>query len=676
MEEKKERRGDIDGLRGVAVLTIVLFHMFPSFIPGGFVGVDVFFVISGFVVTTSLQKDYEKQRTCSFLRNFYMKRIRRILPAAGICIFLALFGSSLLCLDADFIKHCQTAIASGLSVVNFYFCFMVPTGYFDQDSATNPLLHMWSLSVEEQFYLVWPFVFIVVVWKPLFVVLAASSFIFGQFVTDRNIAYFMLPARFGELLIGACLVIWHIKIKSEFLKIIFCLGGAVLLIGCLVLFNEGSHFPGLLALFPCVGTSLIIIGSRSKISRTHQMLSFWPMRSLGIMSYSVYLYHWPIIAFLRYHSISLRINYFGVCIFGGIMVLGALSYMLVERPFGIINIKDGTTVLLIVLFTLSLSVLAPAILVSRIKQQDVQKASILVIQNTSISKTILDKYPEAKYWDDYTLFVYKIVEVGAFPVVKNGCNPTVLFGDSHAAAFGPAISELSRLGHFSFVGHWAISCPPITGDLFAKGVHPLLKGFAQSCPEFQNKVIDYVLSMGHYGNVIMSARWSAYKMLMNKEFYNAVDVTLKKFSSANVTVLLIGEVPVFPGLRAACGREYVIGRMPDLCAITKSVWWEQGRPESFENELMDFSRKYKGVHYLNLHQFLCPLGICSPYFKGIRAYNDFQHLNMVGATLLGQEIFEKYGLPQSLAEIAKRSCPSNVLLRGPTKIKGCETINC
>lgn len=205
-------RPDIDGLRALAVLAVVIFHINKGWLPGGFVGVDIFFVISGFLITGILKREQDKS-IFSFA-NFYMRRIRRILPAALTTILITLIVGIFVLLPSDLKELGKSSLASVFSVANIYFWLFLDTGYFADSSETVPLLHMWSLGVEEQFYLIWPAIMLLTYkfgGRRLLIFVAAAlaivSFVIGEhfILTDQSFAYYMLPSRAGELLFGAIL---------------------------------------------------------------------------------------------------------------------------------------------------------------------------------------------------------------------------------------------------------------------------------------------------------------------------------------------------------------------------------------------------------------------------------------------------------------------------------------
>ncbi len=354
-------RSDIDGLRAVAVLAVVIFHAFPNLIQGGFTGVDVFFVISGFLISTIIFENLDK-RTFSFTE-FYSRRIRRIFPAL-ILVLVASFAFGLFVLSADAFNQLGKHIAGGASFISNLVLWN-EAGYFDNSAETKPLLHLWSLGVEEQFYIIWPLL-LWFSWKCKFnllivtFIVASISFLLNiNEIKQDPIATFYLPqTRFWELLCGSLLAWVSIYKKGIFTNIknridnFFSsliskdkpesdgkiVANTLSIIGTLLLvygfwqINKELSFPGKWALIPVLGTMLIIAGgTKAWINRT--ILSNKVVVWFGLISFPLYLWHWPILSFGRiYHNEIPTIQFRLIAIL--ISVLFAwLTVKIIEKPF-------------------------------------------------------------------------------------------------------------------------------------------------------------------------------------------------------------------------------------------------------------------------------------------------------------------------------------------------------
>lgn len=331
-------RADVDGLRALAILSVVVFHAFPQLLPGGFVGVDVFFVISGFLITGLIISDLDAGRFS--YRDFYARRIRRIFPI--LCVVLAgtfLFGWFVLYSDAYASLGKHMAAAAGF-ISNFV--YLGESGYFDAEASAKPLLHLWSLAIEEQFYLVWPVLLVLARrWallkdKGLLVLLSLlsiASLVSGIYLTnlDPGAAYYLPYSRFWELSLGG---ISYILSRLHPIRGPQAHGiawiGLVMLAAAFTLIDKDAGFPGYLALLPCLGTAALLLGA-TEPGRLRNALSHQAVVFVGLTSYSFYLWHWPALYFLR----ELVVEPTPAMVVGTLALSFALAvggYRLVEKP--------------------------------------------------------------------------------------------------------------------------------------------------------------------------------------------------------------------------------------------------------------------------------------------------------------------------------------------------------
>jgi peptidoglycan/LPS O-acetylase OafA/YrhL len=310
----------VDGLRGLSILCVVLFHATGS-LEGGFIGVDVFFVISGYLITSILLRELRAQGTVS-LGAFWERRIRRILPASAVMAMVTLLLGTLILLPEDLRGLGRSLIAHALTVSNFY--FWRDSGYFDGASEEKPLLHTWSLAVEEQFYLLYPLLFLLLgkllckraektdparLLLPMFSFAVVGGLLLSVWMVrkDASMAFYLLPSRFWELLLGgvlACLPVGWMCVPASWSRTA-SVAGLSLVLGSALQLRDTMPFPGLLAAPPCLGAALLIWSLAPGQSGTQR---FWLRRvmessllvGLGLISYSLYLWHWPLLAFWDY----------------------------------------------------------------------------------------------------------------------------------------------------------------------------------------------------------------------------------------------------------------------------------------------------------------------------------------------------------------------------------------
>jgi peptidoglycan/LPS O-acetylase OafA/YrhL len=346
-------RPHIDGLRAVAVLTVVGFHAFPYWIKGGFVGVDVFFVISGFLISTILFENLAAG-TFSF-RTFYARRVRRIFPALALVLSACLVAGWFSLLADEYEQLGKHAAAGAAFVSNL--ALWSESGYFDNAAETKPLLHLWSLGIEEQFYLAWPLL-VWLAWKrrlvlPLLAGLALASFALNiRGIGQDPVRTFYLPfTRFWELLAGALLAWWAFAAPKTFEALDRGRADAVALagMGCLatsvLLTSSTSAFPGWWALLPVVGAGLVIFaGDKSRVNRMllANRVAVW----IGLISYPLYLWHWPLLAFARIAESDVPSRRVRILLVLVAFLAAWLTYRFVETPLRHGTRASRTTALL------------------------------------------------------------------------------------------------------------------------------------------------------------------------------------------------------------------------------------------------------------------------------------------------------------------------------------------
>ena len=331
-------RPDVDGLRAYAVLAVVLFHVGVPGFGGGYVGVDVFFVISGFLITRLIVDEVRATGGFRF-GNFYLRRARRLAPAM-LVTFTACFAVAFLIFPAaDFERFAGSLVYALLSLSNFY--FWQEAGYFDAAALTKPLLHTWSLAVEEQFYLVWPALLVLLLLRlrarwvvAAIVLIALLSLAAAQYLlaVDPPAAFYLLPARGVELAIGA-LMVWAVRYPPRDPRLLepILLLGLAMIAAAVVLFTAETPFPGVASLLPCLGTALAIYAGTARLSGL--ALRNPVAVAVGRASYSIYLVHWPLIVFTASYTFAEPSGATTLGLVAASLVLGGLQYRLVEQRY-------------------------------------------------------------------------------------------------------------------------------------------------------------------------------------------------------------------------------------------------------------------------------------------------------------------------------------------------------
>ncbi|MGB0968532.1 MAG: acyltransferase family protein [Halocynthiibacter sp.] len=497
-------RTEIDGLRAISVLAVILFHAKFSFISGGLAGVDVFFVISGYLIGGQILKELEAGQFN--YRYFYARRARRILPA----LFAAILASSLVgyfvLLQNDYRYFFGAAFSSLMSISNFW--FMDQIDYFNPEAALSPLVHTWSLGVEEQFYLFTPIVLSLAWFRcrrflPLILitlVLASLALMLVLIDTAPAFTFYMLPTRAWELFAGILVAVaigqpWWIACRSRH-GLLGLLGLLILLSG-LILTPQGVVWPGLWTTVPVVGTLLVLLFGQSDTA-TKTILSSAPMRFIGLISYSAYLWHQPVISFLEYTkrmpTTALGRALVVLFVFG----LAAVSWRIIEQPFrkGVASGWWGKAVLItsaIAIFVIALGGSITKGYPSRIPQQITEFVRNAQVTGPYNKPCLLSRSQVAE------------VDIAQGCIIGPATEPTVaLWGDSHAAATSDALAASLAQSGETLQTFMLSSCLPI----------PRLLNHSQSrqeqCPAFNARVEDHIIASDSIETVILFATWDSY----------------------------------------------------------------------------------------------------------------------------------------------------------------------
>lgn len=353
---KFDYRHDIDGLRAIAILGVLFYHLDLAYFPAGFLGVDVFFVISGFLITRLIYKELQEAGSFSF-KAFYIRRFRRLFPALIVVLLLTTIIAILTMSSTLLERFGGGLVSSLLGIANIY--FFTEVGYFDLNANFKPLLHLWSISIEEQFYMLWPLIFLFIFkLKKLWGVVLIILFIFlslylnaifqdgdfqfsynsltflNEYVSNgQSTVFYLLPFRAYEFLIGALLVLLSANlVTNNKIQDLLFFTGFVLVILSFSIFDRNTQFSLFTSLTPVVGTSLMIYSGQN--SRLNFILTNKLIVGIGLISYSLYLIHWPVIVFYDYLTLNIEKNFERVLSIVVIsFIFSILSYKFIEQPF-------------------------------------------------------------------------------------------------------------------------------------------------------------------------------------------------------------------------------------------------------------------------------------------------------------------------------------------------------
>ncbi len=500
---------EIDGIRALAVIPIVLFHFGISGFPGGFVGVDVFFVISGYLITRNIRKENEQGNFR--LLQFYGRRIRRLFPAMLAVVILTSLAS-ILVLAPPHLEQYGASIPWVLaSAVNIHFYNEI--GYFDSASFFKPLLHYWSLAVEEQFYLVWPALLLFCssrFRKPalmgLLVAIALVSLLASEYMIERDAAaaFYLMPLRAWEFAIGAVCAIAPAPRPQTRLGRLMALVGFVMIAMTLVLYSEHQRFPGVAALPPCLGTALLIRYAQGSL--VGPLLRSFPMVHVGKISYSLYLVHWPLAVLYPYWTGRPLTSFDRV-------MLGVLSIVLAEVLFRYVENRfrrpHAQTDAVLCKTRISVSSFTVGILAS--SSFALVFAAVLLktdglpgrIANTKTIEQLENRY-------DGCLNAKPRAQTGLDCKLGSSDAPVkvLLIGDSHAAHFVPTWLRLTEQHAYHVTVNTHPACPPLvgTGMLYGgKGDRSLEESCFKRVEHWEQ-----LIASGDFDVVAIAARWSLF----------------------------------------------------------------------------------------------------------------------------------------------------------------------
>jgi peptidoglycan/LPS O-acetylase OafA/YrhL len=657
MHKSNDYRTDIDGLRALAVLSVILFHISHSILPGGFVGVDIFFVISGYLISLNLFTEISEKRFS--LTNFYYRRVKRIVPVMLVVCLVVTVIAQLFMIPEDAEDTARSAFWSLFSLANVYFWLNQDTSYFASASEELPLLHLWSLGVEEQFYLIWPVLLMILIpivtrktimVSLLLVCLASTVLAELTFTSLPMFTYYMLPTRIGELLIGAVVALNQvspngIRIKKVAASALSWLG-LILLFSSFVLITKSDVFPGLWSLLPTVGAGLIIFSGTGHKGFVQKLLSIKIFVFLGLISYSAYMWHWPILAFYRYANYEINLAT-GSMLFGVIICVSWLSYQYIETPSRRSKLGKNKTfvyyfgfpvVILGIIFIyflktdgFGLKLTPKSVYLKQVEQfSDEKRATFTydyVCQGPLITdKTIANERCIIRHDDAITAAV-----------------STILWGDSNAAHFVGAIAAFAKESGFSFKNIEHSSCPPLAGD----PTEYVRETKLLNCIASLKTMWPYVKQ---YKNIIISASWSSYQS-KSSDFLEQFYTTVNKLLETADNIVIIGKAPTFSDYDGKCWLKELNFSIVNCSVADRPI---SERILSTNDALKDFAKKTPKVEYYDFNSAICPNGMCSIYSPERKPlYIDYSHLSIQGSWGLGQEIIDKSGVPYQFMRFGK-----------------------
>jgi peptidoglycan/LPS O-acetylase OafA/YrhL len=681
-------RVDIQGLRGVAILAVVLYHADPSLLPGGFIGVDLFFVISGFLITGMLMHELEERGTLS-LRRFYARRIRRLLPMAFIVIAATVIAADLLQSPLDATRTAKDALSSALFVANYRFA-LEQTNYLYAGVGLSPFQHFWSLGVEEQMYLIWPVLLLLgaKIWKRgrtytrgAFAILftgSAISFIACTRLTNSNEpwAFFSFPTRAWELGVGGLVALAGPSLRTlpRGLSSLLGLTGIAAVAWAAITFGASTAWPGDAAALPVIGAAAIIAAGCSRVVPLSAWLLRFPgLQFAGRISYPWYLWHWPMLVLaplVLKHALDRTEALLLVAASG---VVATISHFLVERPVHFspwlaqrsrrgLTLGFSLTAGAVALCGSSVAALAlPSISVT---PPSLGQPKIIVAANSNSAQPTNPEIAElarstAEVQTDLTT-AQSLEDVpedltpslagafGDFPVLYNdGCVDTytsitlspctygdttsstsvVLFGDSHAAMWFPAIDQAAERYSWKLYAWTKDTCPPLVLPVTS----PNLGRPYTECTTWRDEVLQEISEI-HPALVILGVArhyspiygFSVY----SSQWMNGLAEMIAQIRALGSRVLVMGPVPKPTFTVADCLSENLTAAQN--CASVRGVSVDIQGMRQEESAVTS-----AGGSYVNtLFWFCSSESSCPPIVDGVLVYRDDNHITATYASFL------------------------------------------
>ena len=644
-------RPDIDGLRAIAVGAVLLFHARLG-LSGGFVGVDVFFVISGFLITSLILKDAASPAGFSILK-FWERRIRRILPALLMVIVATVIGGWFILLPSHFKELGESVLAQAVFGGNFY--FWSSSGYFADQAILKPLLHTWSLAVEEQFYLIFPLLFLFrSKWNlaslRLVIGLAALASLYlsmAQTKSAPDAGFYLMPSRAWELLGGALLAMTpRSQNLPHWVRGVLGWVGFLAVIAAFCFYNASTPFPGLAAVLPCLGTLMMIYanGLGGQPSALARLLSHRALVFVGVISYSLYLWHWPILVYSTYwQDNSILRWYFRVGLLVLSFVLAVLSWKFIETPIRTRRVLQRRRKI----FTFGLAAPACCALLGAmlVLNRGVPSRFPAAVLKYDVAAADEAGRPDSTVtWNSSLDSALR----GDFPRIGRTNMPLqcLVCGDSHAMAISPIIDKLAADANTSveFATHTA-TCP-ILG--FKSSGKTSLKSDSKPWCE---AVVENVRQK-QIPNVILAANWQLYfgnakGDQSKRELTDELVATVTALQQAGAKVWILKTVPKQPmHVRMAFAKSVLKGNS-GVVGETKANYLSSSGLE----DAIFASAVSKGAIILNpLPFFFSDRETCLIESSGHLLYNDDNHLTPDGAMLLA-DLFRPIFTRQSVGSL-------------------------
>jgi peptidoglycan/LPS O-acetylase OafA/YrhL len=627
-------RQDIQGLRGISVLSVMLCHAWPWLVPGGFVGVDIFFVISGFVITNTIFRDYSTGRFS--IANFYRRRVRRIFPALYSVLVFVLCASWIILSPQDYLELGKTALATVFFCSNIEFARL--SGYFDGPASLKPLLNTWSLGVEEQFYVFYP-IFIVLIHRYIprflrtvliFSALASLAISVWMLKGHPSATFYLAPPRAFELLFGAIIACPDVRVTfSQRIRNSLSILGLAFIVIALAVYNHRTPFPGPAAILPCLGAALIILAGTGDGVKSFagRIVSAKPLAWLGNLSYSLYLWHWPILVLTRQYLakelVGREPDYLTVAACLIVSVAASMfSLRFIEKPFldkrreKLPYLKIGLGAMVCAAL-LCLGVIYMKGVPERFSPASQALFAAYESHNPRLAECHNEKRSNGIPYDRNCIFGAK------------GVSPDVaVWGDSYSAELVVAIGErLGREGR-SAMEISASACPPAT-DL-----NPKQRPY---CSAHNSETLRRLMNDERIHTVILIANYSGYEDDGINSLFAGYRHVVDSLHGNGKRVIIVYPIPTFdfdPPVTLGMRNQY--GKSLNDVGIKRQEFMKINEPAyNFLNAIYNSG----AVDRVIPAQQLCDSDMCRAYDDkhGVLYFNS-NHLSVAGERLIASKI--------------------------------------
>jgi len=671
-------RPEIDGLRAISVLLVIAFHFGMPGVTGGFIGVDVFFVISGYLITDIILREM-KEGTVSII-GFYERRIKRIFPALLTMIVVTLAGGVFFLTPGDYATGARSAIRAVLSVSNIF--FYKHTGYFDQAAELQPMLHTWSLGVEEQFYLVWPLlllaIFMMTKGKRQIIAGICACLTFGSFVwsldlmnADPKAAFYLAHARSWELGAGALVAIaprrWfrcH-HLVGESMPIL----GLALIIGSSVKLGISLPFPGVNALCSVVGASFIVAPWTCSTAIAVG-LSARPLRLVGKISYSLYLWHWPALVFYKHYSLGAQVSLLeATALLCCIFILSWLSWRFVELPARQSSLPQWTH---IGMGLGAATAVAGVSLIVETADGFPQRIPEAARGMQSLAAMWQWDCPQSVTHPDLGNEVHCAIGAPWHSAKARG----VIWGDSHAQHFAPLLDKPAQDSSISLLLFPGICLPIIAKDGVQRHF-PKQPTYNQQCSEQRGRLLSFLTTHQDVSILVLAAAWQHYPIELyvkdsprSRErgvelMRTGLDRLLQETSRSGLHTIVLSDVALQPNVAIGCimATNGVILRRDCTPSIFEIARERVENAHAATNAIIRaLPERWPNVSGLMVQDFMCSAMACMTFLNGEFIYRDGGHIRRNLNRTTQERLAELLHLGEALDRATRSSRTVNGIL--------------